>query len=452
MQRVDSATEAGRIRAVTRYRILDTPPEEVFDRIARIAARTFRTSMATVSIVDASRIWFKAAVGLRGIGQTTRGRGLCASAILDDVPHVVCDALTDPQASTNPLVRGHLGIRFYAGAPIVTPDGYRLGAVDVFDSRPYQPSDDQLATLIDLAAAVMDHLELRMRRISASRVQQRLRGAEDERDTARADRDVAKRDRDAAEVGRDSAERERDAIEEYAAVLQRTLLPPSLPDIPGLALAAHYHPASRRQVGGDFYDVFAIGPRRWAFFLGDVEGHGAAAAAVTSLIRYTLRSAALHYSDPVEALAELNSVLIRDPSERHSCTVLFGTLEPSVGEPGFQVTVATGGHPPALLLDDADGSVREIRSSGGMLLGALTEATFESCSVRLRPGQTLLFYTDGLIETRNRGVGQFGEDELASFVASRAGLSASELIDDLVALILTLRPSDDIALLVFASR
>jgi phosphoserine phosphatase RsbU/P len=481
MQPAEGAVETDRMRALTRYGILDTARDKTFDRIARMAARCFAVPMATVSIVDTDRIWFKAAYGLHGVKQVGRDPGLCASAILDDVPYLVCDALADPRASNNPLVRGTLGIRFYAGAPIVTADGHRLGTVDVLDTRPHQPTDDQVAMLADLAATVMDRLELRRAAASAAGSQQRLRdAAEDERDAAREDRDAAERDRDAAQrdrdaaerdrdaaqlgrdtaqrdrdtaqLGRDAAERERDAIEEYATVLQRTLLPPSLPNIPGLGLAAHYHPASRTQVGGDFYDVFVIQPERWAFFLGDVEGHGAAAAAVTSLIRYTLRSAALHYSDPIEVLAELNDVLIRDSSEKHSCTVLFGTLELSSDGPGFHMTIATGGHPPALLIDAADGSVSEVRSSGGMLLGVLADAKFEACNVWLRPGQTLLFYTDGLIETRNQGTARFGEGELASFVASRAGLGATELVDQLAALTSTLRPRDDVALLALTSR
>jgi phosphoserine phosphatase RsbU/P len=453
MQPAEGAVETDRMRALTRYGILDTARDKTFDRIARMAARCFAVPMATVSMVDTDRIWFKAAYGLHGVKQVSRDPGLCASAILDDVPYLVCDALADPRASNNPLVRGTLGIRFYAGAPIVTADGHRLGTVDVLDTRPHQPTDDQVAMLADLAATVMDQLELRRAAASAAGSQQRLRdAAEDERDAAREDRDAAERDRDAAQLGRDAAERERDAIEEYAAVLQRTLLPPSLPNIPGLGLAAHYHPASRRQVGGDFYDVFVIQPERWAFFLGDVEGHGAAAAAVTSLIRYTLRSAALRYSDPIEVLAELNDVLIRDSSEKHSCTVLFGTLELSSDGPGFHMTIATGGHPPALLIDAADGSVSEVRSSGGMLLGVLADTKFEACNVWLRPGQTLLFYTDGLIETRNQGTARFGEGELASFVASRAGLGATELVDQLAALTSNLRPRDDVALLALTSR
>lgn len=465
MQPVDGAVETDRMRALTRYGILDTARDKTFDRIARMAARCFAVPMATVSFVDTDRIWFKAAHGLHGLEQIGRDPGLCASAILDDAPYLVCDALADARASNNPLVRGSLGIRFYAGAPIVTADGHRLGTVDVLDTRPHQPTGEQVAMLADLAATAMDQLELRRAAVAAARLQKRLRDAvQDERDSAREDRDaaerdrheaqlgrdVAERDRDAAQLGRDVAERERDAIEEYASVLQRTLLPPSLPNIPGLGLAAHYYPASRRQVGGDFYDVFAIEPGRWAFFLGDVEGHGAGAAVVTSLIRYTLRSAALH-SDPIQVLAELNAVLIGETSEGHSCTVLFGTLQPRADGPGFHMTIATGGHPPALLIDAADGSVSEVRSSGGMLLGVIADAKFEACSVWLRPEQTLLCYTDGLIETRNPR-SRFGESELAGFVASRAGLSAAELVDELAVLTATLRPRDDVALLAATSH
>jgi phosphoserine phosphatase RsbU/P len=126
-------------------------------------------------------------------------------------------------------------------------------------------------------------------------------------------------------------------------------------------------------------------------------------------------------------------------------------LERSADGPGFHLTIATGGHPPALLIDAADGSVSEVRSSGGMLLGVLADAKFEACSVWLRPGQSLLLYTDGLVETRHQGTAQFGESELASFVAGCAGLGAAELVDQLAALTLTLRPRDDVALLALTS-
>lgn len=412
--------EAERLRAVERYAILDTPADGAFDRIARVAARCLSTPMATVAIVDKDRIWFKATHGLHDVQEVDRESGLCASAILGDGPYVVRDAFSDPRTAGNRFVQGEWGIRFYAAAPIVTSDGHRIGTVNVLDTSPHDPTDDDIATLSDLAAVVMDELELRLSALGTVRAEGELR---------------------------DTAEPDRATIEDYAAALQRSLLPPSLPNIAGLDLAAHYHPASSAHVGGDFYDVFALDERRWAFFLGDVEGHGTAAAAVTSLVRYTLRAAALHHDDPTHGLAELNAVLVGDPNEKKFCTVLFGLLAAKPGAKFFDVTLATGGHQPALLLDGDTGGVRRIRPHGGMLVGAVADAAFEKCTVELRPGQTLLLYTDGITEARPDGADCFGEDALCAFLTERAGLPAAELINDLAALVPTLRPDDDVALL-----
>jgi sigma-B regulation protein RsbU (phosphoserine phosphatase) len=484
-----SDVDSARLRALKqRYWVLETSSVDLFSRIARLAAHSLGTPFATVSIVEADRVWFKAAYGFDGVRQVDRELGLSGSAILDDVPYVVGDTVSDPHAARNSLVQGPLGIRFYAGAPIITADGHRIGTVDVLDVHPRDPSEVQVGCLVDLAAIAAEFLELGYSSANDLRGERTMRDtaelerdmARDDRDSARQGRDDARRDRDTAERGRESAvrgresaERDRDAavrrrttaerdrqvaeqardeIEEYAMVLQRTLLPPMLPKIPGLTLAAHYHPASRRQVGGDFYDVFALGDGRWAFFLGDVEGHGPAAAAVTSLIRYTLRSAALHHSDPARVLEELNAVLVRDTNETRFCTVLFGTVQPSVDGVGFQVTLATGGHLPALLLDPGAGTVSEIRSTTGMLVGAIAAPAFSACSVRLRPGQTLALYTDGLIESPTGDRAQFGEDGLAEFAVARTAQGAKAFVDDVEALITTLRPVDDIAVLAFSCQ
>jgi serine phosphatase RsbU (regulator of sigma subunit) len=433
------------VRAVERYRVLDVPPDRVFERIAALAARACGTPMAKVSIVDRDRIWFMAVHGLDPeVRQVGPEEGLCALVISDRIPQVVSDATADPRTADNVFVRTH-DIRFYACAPITTPDGQRLGTVTVMDSRVRTPPEKMLAILEHLAAIVMEQLEWRLASLDALRDErQRRDAAEDARDYARLDRDDAVR-------GRDIAERERDIIQEYATALQQTLLPPSLPRIKGLEVAAHYYPAAARQVGGDFYDLFALGGDRWAFFIGDVEGHGVGAAVVTSLIRYTLRAAALHHTDPRNALAELNSVLLREMEPRRFCTVLFGTLQPAVDGSGFQVTIATGGHTPALLLDPANGTAEQIRSNGGMLVGAISSATFDVCSVHLQPGQTLLFFTDGIVEAR-RGPTPFDEESLAAYALAHAVAGAPGVVAKLGTLIPTLEPQDDVALLAFGAR
>ncbi|MEO6082557.1 MAG: SpoIIE family protein phosphatase, partial [Umezawaea sp.] len=150
---------------------------------------------------------------------------------------------------------------------------------------------------------------------------------------------------------RREADVERDRYQRLARTLQRSLLPPALAAVPGVEVAAYYHPASVDEVGGDFYDLFPLAPDRWGLFLGDVCGKGADAAAVTSVARYTLRAAAVHDSDPRAVLRTLDTVLRQHGGHRF-CTVVFGLLTPT--DDGCTVALAGGGHPPALLLR-ADG-------------------------------------------------------------------------------------------------
>lgn len=153
--------EARRLAAVRRYDVLDTPPDGAFERITALAARLLRVPIAIVSIVDTDRIWFKSHHGL-DVDQIDRVPGLCASAILQTEPWLVEDAHLDPRALTNPLVAGAFGLRFYAGVPLTTSDGYNLGTVCVIDREPRVASKEDVATLQDLASMVMDQLELRL--------------------------------------------------------------------------------------------------------------------------------------------------------------------------------------------------------------------------------------------------------------------------------------------------
>jgi two-component sensor histidine kinase len=157
-----AVAEARRMEAVRRYDILDTPPDGAFDRVTAIAARLFGVPIAIVSIVDHDRIWFKSHHGLDEVSEIPRGPGLCASAILGDAPWIIENAATDVRALTNPLVAGAFGLRFYAGVPLRTQDGHNLGTLCVIDHTPRQVTEAEIATLSDLAAIVMDELELRL--------------------------------------------------------------------------------------------------------------------------------------------------------------------------------------------------------------------------------------------------------------------------------------------------
>ncbi|GAA2246279.1 hypothetical protein GCM10010145_11560 [Streptomyces ruber] len=425
----DDRAERERIAAVRRYDILDTPPDGAFDRVAALAARLLDAPAATVTIVDTDRVRFKAAhglEGLKGIEEVDRVPGLCASAVRRDGALVIPDTLLDPVAAHHPLVTGELGIRFYAAAPITTGDGHRLGTVNVLDTRPRVITEDDTATLVDLAALVMDQLELRL---SALR-------------TLRAEREA-----------RERAEKDRASIAAFASTLQRTLLPPALPAVPGLELACHYRTASAHEVGGDFYDVFPLDGERWAFFMGDVCGKGPEAATVTALARHTLRAAARVDPDPVTVLGALNAELLTDVTAgSRYCTTVYGVLEPREKE-GFTVTLAAGGHPPAYHLGTDDSgtvSARPVQLQGGMLVGAFRQARFARTVLTLDRGETLFLYTDGLTEARTAEGAMLGDEGLTGFLERRDGIpTASALVEDTITLLASLpdQAGDDVALL-----
>ncbi|GHA00396.1 hypothetical protein GCM10010371_69490 [Streptomyces subrutilus] len=245
------------------------------------------------------------------------------------------------------------------------------------------------------------------------------------------------RDRRAYEMellrARQEADRERDRLKVLNTTLQKTLLPPALANVPGLNVAAHYHVASIDEVGGDFYDLFPLAAGTWGMFLGDVCGKGARAAAVTSLARYTLRAAAVYNPDPAAVLANLNTVLNHEynGTDPRFCTVIFGLLTPDTQQGGFRITLASGGHPPALLMR-ADGSADYLPTPGGQLIGVLPDAHIATTTLHLAPGDTLLLHTDGLTEAQTTAAGapdgRYGDDALLDFGRNLAPTTASRTI------------------------
>ncbi len=358
--------EVERIAAVRRYEILDTPRDGTFDRICALAARAFAVPIASVTIVDEDRIWFKALLGLDA-QQIPRDPGLCASAIMQSGSYVVEDAARDPRTLSNPLVRGELGLRFYAAAPIVTAEGHRLGTVNVIDSAPRQVTDEEMATLHDLAAVVMDQLELRLSAIRRVALE----------------RELWQRTHD-----------EKTRVERLATTLQRSLSPPSLPHVRGLELDVVFEPLAD-DVGGDFYDVFPLPDGEWGLFLGDVCGKGAPAAARTSLARYTLRSAGMYEREPADVVRSLNGALLLEP-DAPMCSVVYGRMRPLPTTGAVDISLVVAGNPLPLHVR-ADGTVDEV-AGGGPILGAFRDPSFRPVSLTLRAGEALLLHTDGITD------------------------------------------------------
>jgi signal transduction histidine kinase len=154
-----SFAEEARITALQDYRVLDSPAEQAFDNITRLAARLFRMPIALVTLVDTERQWFKSRVGL-SLSQTVREDSFCAHAIGGQEPLIVTDALADPRFVDNPLVVGEPRIRFYCGAPLRTPDGHGLGSLCVIDRAPRTLAAADIKMLVMLARQVEIELEI----------------------------------------------------------------------------------------------------------------------------------------------------------------------------------------------------------------------------------------------------------------------------------------------------
>jgi serine phosphatase RsbU (regulator of sigma subunit)/anti-sigma regulatory factor (Ser/Thr protein kinase) len=191
--------------------------------------------------------------------------------------------------------------------------------------------------------------------------------------------------------------------DEISRRLQRSLLPPRLPAIAGLDAAAVYHPLGRGvEVGGDFYDMWEIAENCWAIVVGDVSGTGPEAAAISAQVRHTLHGLLMGQRDLDAVLHKLNAAMRRGtPSDDNTsmfCTAVLGRIDVSEG---VSVLLGSGGHP-SPLLRQADGTVSEVYLDGS-LLGVLDEIDVTVTEVILRPGDTLVLFTDGLLEARDDG-------------------------------------------------
>jgi len=245
---------------------------------------------------------------------------------------------------------------------------------------------------------------------------------------------------------------ERDRV---ASVLQASLLPPTLPDIPGVAVGAVYQ-GGQTSVGGDFYDVFPLADDDWFVVLGDVCGKGPIAAARTALARHSVRTGAVLRRRPAQALDVLNRALLMDESaDQRSRFVSAIAMRLRLGgaDGVVEVDAATGGHHPPMIRR-ADGTIEHL-AVRGTLLGVFEDVTIGEASTLLAPGDQLVLYTDGVIEARSTDREVFGEARLATLVAD-AGVGCpqelAERIRDAACEFSGAGSVDDIAVIVLATR
>ena len=239
-----------------------------------------------------------------------------------------------------------------------------------------------------------------------------------------------------------------------ASVLQRSLLPRSLPRIQGFEASSRFLAAGEAyEVGGDFYDVFRSGSGTWTAVIGDVCGKGPEAASLTALARYTVRTASSPDTTPSEILRTLHDSIRSERADLRFCTAALARIQsPSNGRGPARLTVALGGHPLPLVLRKS-GKVEAI-GEPGTLLGALPSPAISDRDGRLSVGDSLILYTDGVLDVRDRSQSN-DPDWFAEQVANCAGRSADEIAEGLAQAAIERHggePRDDIAILVLHRR
>jgi len=330
------------------------------------------------------------------------------------------DITADPRygrsAPYNGMPEGHLPVRSYLAVPVKSRDGEVLGGLFFGheETEVFGPDAERLIVAVAVLAAVA---------IENARLH----------DTARRELEASRK-----------AYLERDHV---ARVLQESLMPPRLPEIEGLELAARYAPGAG-MVGGDFYDVFPIVSGAFGAAIGDVQGKDARAAGMTSVVRHSLRSSA-QTAEPSDALRLVNQIVLQEqePTDPRFSSAVLARLERDGRR--FRVRLSSAGHPPALILRAA-GTVEECHAPG-TLLGITGDPQLADADGVLEPGDALVLYTDGLTEARSADVGILGEERVRERLAAAAGSTADALastLDELAASYGELRRRDDLALLV----
>ena len=344
---------------------------------------------------------------------------------------------------------------------------------DLAAQRRDEAAAARTAAMAELEATIEQREDAREHRGAGAIIRaagQRRRAAErraqaaEYRELAAEDRRAAARDREqAAQERRDALSdreelaaqvehqraRHRQAVrhqhraQQLAQSLQHSLTPPQLPRIAGLDVAVHHEPFALAEVGGDFYDLFALAPGHAGFCFGDVCGKGAQAAAITALARHTMRTAAMLHHTPAAVLGDLNAALHAD-TEPTTCTAVYGQID--LRATPAPVTLAVGGHPPPLIVR-ADTSIHTT-TARGPILGAIHDPVFEPCQLHLDIGDTLVIYSDGILDATIDGH-PIDEHHISHALAQPPHPTATTLINALLASIRHIDRAlrDDIAII-----
>ncbi len=377
--------EQERLAALRALGILDTPPEERFDRLTRLATELFDVPIAYVSFVDENREWLKSCCGW-DVCETPRAEALCDEVLDREGLLVIEDALADEDFRRHPMVVGEPDVRFYAGRPLHCVDGTAVGTFCIADRRPrrFGPRErrlfEALAEMAERELRLVDMIELQRDLIAA-----------------RAEADAANQARAEAMEQLLAQQTLQEEELQRAARYVRSLLPEPLHDGP---VETDWIFIPSDELGGDAFGYHWLDDDHFAMYLLDVTGHGIGAALHSVSVLNVLRAQTLPNVDfraPSQVLAALNGAFPMKAHDNLFFTIWYGVFDRTTR----RLTYASGGHLPGLLITppDAGPGIDELRTPAP-LIGGMPGMVFPSASRFVPPGSSLYLFSDGIYEIR----------------------------------------------------
>ena len=402
--------ESERLTALRALHILDTPPEERFDRITHLAAELLDVPIAYVSFVDESREWLKSSQGW-DVTETPRDASICMLTIQNRDPLIIPDALADARFRHHPMVTGAPHARFYAGYPLCSSSGHIVGTLGVADRRPRRLNQraqrllTMLAEMVEYEMNLVDVIALQLDAL-----------------VAKVEAEAAHRER--AETLNALVEHRHHLADELAkaAAYVQSLLPE--PQASPIHTDWVFVPSAA--LGGDAFGYHWLDDDHFALYLLDVCGHGIGAALHSVSVLNVLRAQTLRATDfhePADVLRALNEAFQMKKYHNMYFTIWYGVFNRKTR----RLTYASGGHPPALLVTDAAATPRvERHRTRGVLIGGVRDVVYPSASVAVPEGSSLYLFSDGVYEVRQNDGSMMDLDDFVALIIDQVAAGKPE--------------------------
>ncbi len=389
--RLHPREEEKRLTELRSLNLLDTPPEERFDRVTRLASEFFGVPIAYVGFIESERQWYKSRVGF-DLEETTRDISFCRYTIVSGEPLIIPDARAHPIGRDHPMVTGEPYLRFYAGVPLRGPTGRKIGTFCLLDLKARDFTMEQVAQMQAFASIVEREMNLG--------------------EMIQAQADLLSTRQELVET----QAKLRTEFEEAARYVRKMLPPP----LEGREiLDSQFHPST--ELGGDGFGYRPIDDDRLAVYILDVTGHGLGSTLLAVTALEYLRSRVqrpIDFGQPAAVIAGLNRTFQMKDHDGKFFSAWYGVYSRSART----LTYANAGHPPAVLMTrDGRGLTLERTAPGASVLGILPEIEVPVTTVPFGPETELLLFTDGLYELADpKKAGRGSYDEFFAYLASRA--------------------------------